>query len=44
MSAAAAHKLGQWLAIIACVVGAAYIMSTGRDGWGWLLFLAILLA
>lgn len=27
---------------LACVVGAIFLMYHGKDGWGWLIFLAIM--
>lgn len=29
---------------LACIIGAAVVASTGNDGWGWLIFAAVLLA
>jgi hypothetical protein len=29
--------------IALCVIGAAAVASSGNDGWGWLIFLAVLL-
>lgn len=28
----------------AAILGAIYLMATGKDGWGWLLFIAVILA
>ena len=25
----------------ACILGAVYLISTGHDGWGWLMLLAL---
>jgi hypothetical protein len=36
--------VAKWLAILACIGGAIYLMANGKDGWGWLLFVAVLLA
>lgn len=30
--------------ILACIVGAAWVAAAGHDGWGWFLFVAVLLA
>lgn len=27
-----------------CVIGAIIVAASGHDGWGWLLFVAVLLA
>lgn len=27
-----------------CVIGAIIVAATGNDGWGWLLFVAVLLS
>ena len=29
--------------VIAAIAGAVYLASEGKDGWGWLIFLALLL-
>ena len=29
---------------MACVIAAAIVAATGNDGWGWFLFVALLLA
>lgn len=29
--------------IVACIAGVVYLASEGKDGWGWLIFLAIVL-
>jgi hypothetical protein len=34
---------GQVIALVACVAGATIIAASGHDGWGWLVFIAILL-
>lgn len=31
------------LASIACVIGATVAICMGKDGWGWLLFMALML-
>jgi hypothetical protein len=31
------------LASLAAVVGAVYLASLGKDGWGWCLFVSVLL-
>lgn len=31
------------MATILCVAGAIYLMAKGQEGWGWLLFVAIML-
>lgn len=32
-----------WLVIpLVCVIGAIYLIIQGKDGWGWLLFVAVL--
>ena len=31
------------MAVMLCIVGAIILMALGKDGWGWLLFVAILL-
>ena len=31
------------IAIIACVAGVVFLAYHGRDGWGWLIFLALCL-
>lgn len=27
-----------------CIIGAIVVAATGNDGWGWLLFVAVLLS
>lgn len=29
------------LAVLAAIAGAVYLADQGKDGWGWLIFLAI---
>lgn len=32
-----------WLVIpLVCVIGVIYLIIQGKDGWGWLLFVAVL--
>ena len=31
-------------AAMACIIAAAVVAATGNDGWGWFLFVALLLA
>lgn len=37
------QSLGVGIAIAACVAGAAPLMYFGKEGWGWLVLIAILL-
>lgn len=37
------NEKGKWIAISACVVGVIYLAADGREGWGWLIFLAFCL-
>lgn len=37
-------ETGRWICVGMCLLGAVYIAGTGRDGWGWMLFVAVLLA
>ena len=37
-------KICKYLAIIACVAGATFLAYEGKDGWGWLIFLAFCLS
>lgn len=30
--------------VLALVIGAAIVAATGHDGWGWMLFVAVLLS
>ena len=32
------------IAVIICLVGAVIVASSGHDGWGWLLVIALLLS
>lgn len=32
------------LAVFACIVGAIYLTSNDQEGWGWLIFAAILIS
>lgn len=34
-------KVDNNLVALACVIGAACVASSGHDGWGWLLFIAV---
>lgn len=38
------HVSWNRLAIIVCLLGAIWLASLGKDGWGWLLFVAVLLS
>ena len=40
----AAMSIGKGIAIAACVGGIVYLSANGHDGWGWLIFLAIIIA
>lgn len=33
----------QGLPEVACIIGATWLAATGHDGWGWLIFLAIVI-
>lgn len=33
----------RFLVILACIIGAVILASDGKDGWGWLLFIAFCL-
>lgn len=35
--------IGKSIAALAAISGAVYLANTGKDGWGWLIFLAVLL-
>lgn len=35
--------IGKSIATLAAIAGAVYLASVGKDGWGWLIFLAIVL-
>lgn len=38
------QKLGpEWIVLCVLLVGAAVIAASGHDGWGWFIFLAVLL-
>ncbi|WP_165827752.1 MULTISPECIES: hypothetical protein [Glaesserella] len=34
------HYYFRWIVQLACIIGAVKLMLTGKDGWGWLLFIA----
>lgn len=36
-------KICKYLAVIACVAGVVYLADAGKEGWGWLIFLALCL-
>lgn len=36
--------MGTGIAVTACVLGAVYCIARGLDGWGWLLFVALLIS
>lgn len=46
--AAAWHRIGRAvmgnLLPIVCILASAWVAASGHDGWGWFLFLALLLA
>ena len=35
--------IGKSIATLAAISGAVYLANAGKDGWGWLIFLAIVL-
>lgn len=35
--------IGKSIATLAAIAGAVYLANTGKDGWGWLIFLAVVL-
>lgn len=35
--------IGRLIASTACVCGAVWVMEAGKEGWGWLIFAAIIL-
>lgn len=35
--------IGKSIATLASIAGAVYLANTGKDGWGWLIFLAVML-
>jgi hypothetical protein len=34
----------RWLSVLLCIIGAAWVGASGHDGWGWFLFIAVILA
>ena len=40
---AMAAIIGKSIATLAAIAGAVYLASVGKDGWGWLIFLAVIL-
>lgn len=36
--------LFRWAAVLLCIGGAAWVGASGHDGWGWFLFIALMLA
>lgn len=35
--------IGKSIATLAAIAGAVYLASAGKDGWGWMIFLAVML-
>lgn len=35
--------IGKSIATLAAIAGAVYLANAGNDGWGWLIFLAVVL-
>lgn len=35
-------RIDSELVVLACVIGATIVAASGNDGWGWLIFVAIL--
>lgn len=33
----------QTIIVTACIAGAVYLAANGKDGWGWLIVLAVLI-
>jgi hypothetical protein len=38
------NRYGRVAALIACIAGAVYLALGDHEGWGWLIFLALVLA
>lgn len=36
-------SLVRWFSVLICIVCAAWVGASGHDGWGWFLFVALLL-
>lgn len=39
-----AYGYGRTAALLACIAGAIYLAQGNHDGWGWLIFLALVIA
>lgn len=35
--------IGKSIATLAAIAGAVYLANAGKDGWGWFIFLAVVL-